>query len=580
MRNRLLTFSLALVTFFPASTLAQTWSGLANRAPFSAGLALLLTNGDVLVQATSNGLGTGQWWILSPDIFGNYTTGTWTQVASFPAGYAPLYYAAAVLPDGRVIIEGGEFNGSSNKGVWTTLGAIYSPANNTWTSVAPPSGWTAIGDAPSVVLPDGTFMLGNCCSAQDALLNAGSLTWNLTGRSGLFNNENGWVLLPNGNVLSVNATSSPSYGIYNPASGTWSVSTNMPQLSVNCEIGPAVLRPDGTVFVSGDNGATAIYNNATGVWTSGPSFPNGLVVADGPAALLPSGNVLVDTSPKPTGNCAPLSYANGSQFFEFNGSSLISVPRPPNASNDPSFVGRMLLLPTGQVLFTDQTSNVEIYTPSGSPQQSWKPTITSVAGTLTPGTTGNLIQGTQFNGLSQGAMYGDDAQMATNYPLIALQNNLTGHVRYLKTHDHSTMAVATGSSPVSTLFDVPSEGLIEGGTSELWVVANGISSVPAIVTVNGCVPSPSCTGTLGSLVTAKITVSCSQSINLTAQAAVCVFLPGSSTASCEARNQSTTGTSVSAQFGITVPSALQSGYCALSWSYGSINDSKKIQIPF
>jgi hypothetical protein len=38
--------------------------------------------------------------------------GTWSQVAS-PSGYSPLYHSSAVLPDGRVIIEGGEFNTTS-----------------------------------------------------------------------------------------------------------------------------------------------------------------------------------------------------------------------------------------------------------------------------------------------------------------------------------------------------------------------------------------------------------------------------------------------------------------------------------
>jgi hypothetical protein len=100
--------------------------------------------------------------------------------------------------------------------------------------------------------------------------------------------------------------------------------------------------------------------------------------------------------------------------------------------------------------------------------------ISSVPGTLVLGSYNNVISGTQFNGLSQGAAYGDDAQMATNYPLLRITNNATGHVRYIKTHDHSTMGVATGSMPVSTQADLST--LIETGTSTLQVVANGIAS--------------------------------------------------------------------------------------------------------
>ncbi|HYK43228.1 MAG TPA: hypothetical protein VE007_12635, partial [Thermoanaerobaculia bacterium] len=88
--------------------------------------------------------------------------------------------------------------------------------------------------------------------------------------------------------------------------------------------------------------------------------------------------------------------------------------------------------------------------------------------------------GRNFNGLSQGAAYGDDAQAATNYPIVRITNRATGHVFYARTHDHSTMAVAyTGTT--STQYDVPSA--TETGASDLVVVTNGIPSQPVAVTV-------------------------------------------------------------------------------------------------
>jgi hypothetical protein len=73
------------------------------------------------------------------------------------AGYAPLYFSSAVLPDGRVIVEGGEYDCVSGcTAVWQTQGSIYDPVTNTWTPVSPPSGWTTIGDASGIVLADGT----------------------------------------------------------------------------------------------------------------------------------------------------------------------------------------------------------------------------------------------------------------------------------------------------------------------------------------------------------------------------------------------------------------------------------------
>ena len=92
------------------------------------------------------------------------------------------------------------------------------------------------------------------------------------------------------------------------------------------------------------------------------------------------------------------------------------------------------------------------------------------------------ISGRQFNGLSQAASFGDEDETATNYPLVRITNNASHHVFYAKTHDHSTMAVATGKAIVSTNFDV-SAGM-ETGASSLVVVANGIPSKAVSITVN------------------------------------------------------------------------------------------------
>jgi len=79
---------------------AQTWTPLTNQPTFSASTAFILTDGRVMVQDT----GAQDWWALTPDANGSYLNGTWSQLASLPAGYGPLYYASAVLPDGRLAV--------------------------------------------------------------------------------------------------------------------------------------------------------------------------------------------------------------------------------------------------------------------------------------------------------------------------------------------------------------------------------------------------------------------------------------------------------------------------------------------
>lgn len=153
------------------------WQELTNQPPLldytdcGPGNPILLTDGSVMLQDD----GCQDWWKLTPDESGSYVNGTWTELASLPAGYSPLYHSSAVLPDGRVIIEGGEYNFLA--GAWTNKGAIYDPLADMWTMVNPPSGWGNIGDAQSVVLSDGTYMQADCCARFDALLDPGSLSW-------------------------------------------------------------------------------------------------------------------------------------------------------------------------------------------------------------------------------------------------------------------------------------------------------------------------------------------------------------------------------------------------------------------
>jgi hypothetical protein len=336
-----------------ALTPNSPWQLLTNQPPVidytdcGPGNPILLTDGTIMLQDD----GCQDWWKLTPDQFGSYVNGTWTQLASTPAGYSPLYHSSAVLPDGRVIIEGGEYNFLN--AVWTNLGAIYDPQTDTLTMINPPTGWSTIGDAQGVVLSDRRFMQANCCTNQAALLNLGTLTWTSTG-SGEFdvNDEEGWTLLPNSKVLTVDAyvfqydANGTNSEIYDPATGSWSsVGSTIVQLwdsAAHCggknhasfEVGPGLLRPDGTVFYTGASrcgaGHTAIYSSNTGVWTAGPDFPGSLDIADGPAALEPNGRVLMMTSPG--------IFNTPSTFFEWDGLTLTEVSPAPHASDDSSFL--------------------------------------------------------------------------------------------------------------------------------------------------------------------------------------------------------------------------------------------------
>lgn len=459
-------------------SLAQTLHSLLHQPPNGAGVGFLLTDGTVMFQ----GNGLSDWWKLIPDKTGSYVNGTWTQLASLPAGYVPDAFSSAVLADGRVLIVGGEYNNGNF--ALTNLGAIYDPKANTWTSVAPPTGWKNIGDSPSAVLPNGKFLIGNKLTRQMRLLDPATMKWSTVAPKGKsdFNAEEGWTLLPDGSILTFDVKNAPNSERYFPTLKKWQTAGStivdlhspspfgcLPYPPSNkCyfppgEVGPAILRPDGTVFATGSQsstgagaGHTAIYNPATNAWTVGPDFPNGDNAGDSFATLLPNGNVLV--------------LGNSSTLYEFDGTKLKATVVA---------AGAMLTLPTGEVIIAG--GSVETYTTKGTYSPSWAPTITTAPTSVTRGST-YQISGTQFNGLSQAAAFGDEYETNTNYPLVRITNHASGHVIYARTHDHSTMGVATGSATVSTNFDVPAAA--ETGASSLEVVANGIPSTKVNVTVN------------------------------------------------------------------------------------------------
>lgn len=457
---------------------AQTVQRLTHQPPDGAGIGFQLTDGTLIFQGNAE----TDWWKLTPDNTGSYLNGTWSQMASLASNYEPDAFASAVLADGRVIIEGGEYD----FGVFalTNQGSIYDPVKNTWTPVAPPPGWSFIGDSPALVIPNGNFVIGQKITEKLAMLNPKTMTWtqlNPTGKAD-FNAEEGWTLLPNGNILTADVKDAPNSEIYNFSEHQWvSAGSTIVDLHspspYGClpygpggkycyyppgEIGPAILRPDGTVFATGStpqggtSGNTSVYDTNTGIWTPGPSFPRGEDAGDSFAVLLPSGDVLVE--------------AESGNSYVFDGTNLTKGPATP---------GSLIVLPTGQVLVGGGPT--EIYTPTGTYDQAWAPTISRYPTTVVRGST-YQIGGTQFNGLSQAASFGDEFQTATNYPLVRITNSSSGHVFYARTHDHSTMAVATGSKVVFTHFDVPAS--METGPSTLEVVANGIPSTPVNITVN------------------------------------------------------------------------------------------------
>ena len=478
MKTKLVLAVAALILAAGTVAVAQTMTPLKTPAPDGCIVPFLLTDGTVMCQG-NNG---NDWWKLTPDINGSYVNGTWTRLADLASNYEPYAFASAVLADGRLLIEGGEYN------FWvfsfTNLGAVYDPKTNVWTPLTPPAGWDYIGDSPSLVLPNGHFLIGRKFDMQMAELDPKTMTWTARGSSGKsdWNSEEGWTLMPDGTVLTADVLNNPNSERYIPSMEQWvsdgsTIANLQGPPEVGCisygggqycppgEIGPAILRIDGSVFATGarHSGATAghtsIYRPGSsptdpGTWTPGPDFPNGDQAGDDFAVLLTDDNVLVE--------------GDSGRLYEWDGTNLKATLN----SNG----GSLMVLPTGEVL----VGGAEVYTANGHYIQPWAPTIEYVPSTVTRGQT-YFTFGRHYNGWSQAAAFGDEMETATNYPLARITNIATGHVFYAKTHDHTSMGVAQ-KIPVTTFFDVPAG--MESGPSKFQIVANGIPSLPVTITVN------------------------------------------------------------------------------------------------
>ena len=451
-----------------------TWTALTRNAPSSVQLMLLLTDGTVM--AADGGGNT--WHRLTPDSHGSYVNGTWSTLASMHD--TRLYFSSDVLRDGRVFVAGGEYGSGTNSA------EVYDPLSNTWTMCpAAPTGQKLFYDSDSKILPNGNVLIAPVNPSTyggtviyDPIANA----W-ITGPQlyrGYYQDEASWVKLPDDSILTIDP-----FGVnterFIPSQNKWVNDANVPvQIydSYGSEMGPGFLLPNGKAIFFGATGHTAIYtpsgNTAPGSWVAGPDFPNGQGMPDAAGAMLVNGKILcaVSTAPYSSSNIfnAPTSY------YEYdpvaNAYTQASAPGGGGTRPIPTYYTTMLDLPDGSVLYSEFGSHLYVYQPDGSPLPAGKPVITSVSTNLD----GSLhLTGTLLNGISEGAAYGDDNQMNSNYPLIRLTDG-AGNVYYCRTFNWSSTSVMTGSTPQSTDFSTPAG--LPAGTYSLVVVANGISSDP------------------------------------------------------------------------------------------------------
>jgi Putative Ig domain/Galactose oxidase, central domain len=465
-----------LVTFISLLTIHQsiaggTWAPLATAPPTGVNCCMLLGDGTVLTYD-----GSGNCNRLTPDIHGGYRQGSWTRLAKM--NNSRLFFASVLLTNGNVFVAGGEYGGGHDHA------ELFDPLNNVWTKIPDPIPGVGFSDAISKILPNGNVLVAPVSQFGGCVIyNVSGNSWQ-TAASSKNQNEVCWVKMTNDCILTID-TGAQTSEHYVPSLNTWVVDNNIPVqvYGYGAEIGAGFLLPNGNVFYIGGSTNTAIYTpgptvSSPGTWVAGPTMvfdTNLLGAVDAPAAMMANGKILCALGPI-TGFGGP------SSFYEYdyvaNAFTQVNAPTGGltygNTNNGP-YILSMLDLPDGTVLLVggQNSSSLYVYTPDGTPLAAGQPVINTVS----QNADGSYhLTGTGLNGISEGAAYGDDEQMDSNYPLVRMTNSVTSNVYYARAYNRNSTSVQTGNRVLATEFSLPQN--LPAGSYSLVVVANGNPSVP------------------------------------------------------------------------------------------------------
>ncbi len=278
--------------------------------------ATLLPGGKLLVAGGvgANGAGTANVDLFDP------VAASWIHAA--PMATQRTSHTATLLADGRVLVTGGStVSTAAAKGYVNNLSAeIYDPVANQWTAAAPMS--VARSHHTATRLPDGrvlvvggenaSYLVGATAEIYDPALD----TWTVTATPPVSaRSQHTATLLPDGQVLLAGGfdielgilTPLDTSELYDPVAGTFTVTaiytttgtgtdavtTATPTPMAFAQSGQtATLLPDGRVLLAGGGNALAeLYDPATQTWATTGSM--GAAHTLGAAALLPNGQVLV-----------------------------------------------------------------------------------------------------------------------------------------------------------------------------------------------------------------------------------------------------------------------------------------------
>lgn len=276
-----------------------TWTFTGTPVTFhEGGSATLLANGEVLLAGGSSYTTSGSLVPTAAAELYDPSTGHWTATGTLPS--ARQSQVAVLLPNGQVLVAGGEDSGFSS----LADAALYNPATGIWQPTAsmnqPRTSPVAelLGNG-TVLVAGGTDLSNgkgtNLITAE--IYNPSTGDWTMTANmpTNVSTAQRQGALLANGDVLASRA------GVFNPANGTWTAANGPLPFGIAL-VGPntATALATGDVLLTGfhstynltpSENITFLYNFATNSYTRAASMTASRY--DDAATILPNGQVLV-----------------------------------------------------------------------------------------------------------------------------------------------------------------------------------------------------------------------------------------------------------------------------------------------
>lgn len=395
-------------------------------------------------------------------------------VTNSPMTTARAFQTVTLLPNGKVLVAGGQINGGA-----TNTAELYDPATGTWTATGPLI--TARFEHTATLLRNGKVLVAGGVTgkpprhsylASAELYDPATGTWTATGAMHVQRCVHTATLLVNGKVLVAGGYYDDTlHGtayldgteIYDPDTGTWRVITN--PLNIGRSYHTATLLPDGKVLAAGGCSSTGslasaeLFDPTSETWTAtnslnSPRFSH-------TATLLPNGKVLV------TGGVSGSdSYLSSAELFD----SASGTWTPTGPLNTARSEHTATLLPSGLLLIaggfgnSGYLSSAELYNPiSGT----WTATNTLTfarrahTATLLPGGQVLVVGGVTTNYVYLSSTESYDSANGTWVATGAMNTERAWHTATLLPNGRVLIAGGYGSTGFtnSTEFYNPATGM-------------------------------------------------------------------------------------------------------------------------